>query len=117
MLTLSSESLQPKLKLLKVCDGQMVGAGKEPIWQATLTLHYYDETTVIVKAYERDMMSSEFMGEGKVDVKALKDSGALEIKIEGEGEEIGKVTCNYTLKTLPPTPLLTVKNIKCDFYK
>lgn len=72
---------------------------------------------MVVKAFEEDMTSNEFMGEGKIDVKTLKNSGSLEIKIESEGEEIGKVTCQYNLKTLPPSPLLTIKNIKCDFYK
>jgi hypothetical protein len=38
-----------------------------------------------LKAFERDLTSSEFMGEGKIDVNSLKNNGALEINISGEG--------------------------------
>lgn len=63
----------------------MIGGGKQPTWSATLKLQYYDETVINVKAFERDLTSSEFMGEGKIDVNTLKNNGALEINISGEG--------------------------------
>ena len=36
-----------------------------------------------VKAYEEDMTSNEFMGEGTFDLTTLKLSGNIEIKIVG----------------------------------
>ncbi len=58
------------------------------------------------------------MGQGKIDVKPLKDGGDIEVKIiQQDGVESGVVYCKYALKTLTPVPILVVKNIKCDFYK
>lgn len=58
------------------------------------------------------------MGEGKIDVKALKANGDIEIKIlEQDGKQTGTVYAKYNLKSLAPVPFLIIKSAKCDFYK
>ena len=77
-----------------------------------------DETQINVKAFEEDMTTNQFIGEGAIQIKILKEKGQVEIPIFGEDEEeIGRIYGQYTLKTLAPAPFLVVKNIMCSFYK
>lgn len=71
-----------------------------------------------VKAFEEDMTSNEYMGQGTLDLSTLKLNGTLEIKILGEGDDsVGTVYAKYAVKSLQPSPMLVVKNVKADFYK
>lgn len=66
---------------------------------------------------EDDTTSQDYLGDGRIEVKTLKAAGALECKIMEDGEQTGTFYCNYAIKTLPPSPVLFVKNIVCDFYR
>ncbi len=58
------------------------------------------------------------MGAAKIDIKSLKASGDLYIKIiEEDGTQSGIVYAKYVVKNLPPVPMLIVRNIKCNFYR
>ena len=95
----------------------IVDAGKDAKWTKPLVIKYMDESSITVKAFEEDMTTNEFMGEGTINLKTLKEKGQIEVTLMGEdNEEIGKVYGDYTVKTLPPAPFLIVKNIVCDFY-
>lgn len=59
--------------------------GKQPKWKATVVLNYFDEQHLIVRALEDDNRSQDYLGEGKIDVKTLKATGAIECKIMDEG--------------------------------
>lgn len=58
------------------------------------------------------------MGQGKIDIKSLKANGDIEVKIiEDNNNQSGTIYGKYVLKNLAPVPLLTIRNIKCDFYR
>ena len=100
------------------CIVTLLDAGKEPVFKQTITLSYFDEKSMTVKAYEEDMTSNEFMGEGTFDLTTLKLSGNIEIKIVGQDkQQVGVVSCKYSVKSLQPSPMLIVKNIRVQFYR
>ena len=79
---------------------------------------YEEQTTIVVKGYEEDTASNDYMGEAKIEIKTLKTNGDLEFKlIEYDGNPSGTIYCKYVVKTLPGVPTLLIRNIKCDFYK
>lgn len=82
-------------------------------------LTYFDETVITVRCYDEDATENEYIGAGKLDVKALRfPGGAIEVNVVTEsGEAIGTVTGKYTIKNLNPVPLLLIKNVRCNFVK
>ena len=100
-----------------VIDVTISDAGKNPEWKDSLTLNFFDEEILIIRGLEEDLTSEESLGEAKYQIKNLKKNGIIEIELKEKGESTGKVQCQYSLKSLPPSPLLTVKNIRCEFFK
>lgn len=82
-------------------------------------LTYFDESTISLKAYDEDSTENEYIGSGKIEIKTLRfPGGAIEVNILTEsGENIGTINGKYTIKNLNPTPLLLLKNIRCNFVK
>ena len=46
------------------------------------------------------MTSNDLLGEGKIDVRSLKQSGTLDVKLESEGNAVGTVTLKYTVSMI-----------------
>ena len=42
---------------------------------------YEEQTTIVVKGYEEDTASNDYMGEAKIEIKTLKTNGDLEFKL------------------------------------
>ena len=80
-LFLKLERQKRKLKLLIVHLYFNQAQGKTPSWKTEIVLTYFDESTMNVTSLEEDTMSNDYMGSGTVDLKKLKASGLLEIKI------------------------------------
>ena len=70
-------------KLLKVLAMNILDAGKEPKWAKPLVVRYMDESVITVKAFEEDMTTNEFMGEGNINLKTLKEKGQIEVALMG----------------------------------
>lgn len=95
------------------------GAGKEPQWKNSVVLTYFDEALISVKAYDEDATENEYIGAGKIEVKGLRfPGGQIEVPIlTDSGESVGTVSGKYTIRNLNPTPLLLIKNVRCNFVK